>query len=297
MRTVGEGERAQRHQRVCGNDLLGRQAEHMGRLPGVDRDQETVLVPQPLRPLAPDQTVVHAREGEFHHRPVLRPVRELLGHREPGPGTAVGVVRMPVDHPLLPLPVGHGLAVGSGLVRTREGQRGDTVVEFGGEGGRVGDGEGRHEQGRTVVGPLVRPVVDRYVRDVRGGGVRVRVRAVQPPPVGEVKRETVGPRLAARDPRHRLMGQRPPQAGQHGRPGTGEPGPVRRREVGAYGAQLVGERGLGIGHGGTVHGRAPWVRGLCVAVARADRHTDHQCTVWNEWIAWTPCPPCPPCPP
>ncbi|CAM5670053.1 hypothetical protein STENM223S_03660 [Streptomyces tendae] len=114
VRSVRHGERAQRHQRMRGEPLLARPLQHVRRLPGMHRDQHRVPVPQLRRPHARHQAPGrrHRQQPQPHHRPVLGSVRELLGHREARPRTAVGVVRMPVDHPLLPLPVVPGHSSG-----------------------------------------------------------------------------------------------------------------------------------------------------------------------------------------
>ena len=235
----------------------------MLRLPRMHRDQQPLPVPHPVRPPARHQALGrrHRHHPQLHHRPVLGPVRELLGHREPGPGTAVGMEGMPVDHPLLPLPVPSRPLLRVSARRlppcpARDSANEATLcAEFGGEGRAV-----RYGRGRSSAGPGRRT-------DVRSSRTAVAYAAVaygsacgpcsrRPSARRRVRPVPAG--LPSGDPGQRLMGERTPQPGQHRRPGPGQLGGVPRRESGADVGQFVGD--LGLGAGGTVHGRAPRVR-------------------------------------
>ncbi len=254
---VGGGQGAQGHQRMrreTGPHPLVLQ--DVRRLPRVHRDQDPARVPQLRRPVAGDQAFLgpYGDQPEFHHRPVLGRVRQLLGHRETGPGTAVRVVGVPVDHPLLPLPGGQrgGVLPGGRLTGPGEREGGRTGVQLGGELLPVRHPEGRHQPRGLPVGPAV----EQQLAHVGPGRVRIRQWTLQPGAPGQQQRQAVGRVLAAHDPGQGLEGQGPPQPGQHGRPRTAERGGVRGSERRAYAGQLGGDGLFGRG-GGRMHAEAP----------------------------------------
>ncbi len=159
---------------------------------------------------------------------------------------------MPVHHPLLPRPVAVRPLVRV-ILRGRPGQRQrrHAVPQFRGEPRRVRHGEIGRQPRRVVVGD----VVEAYDADVGVRPVRVGGRTGQPAAVPKAQDEAVTHAAAARDPGQRLMGERTPQPGQHGGTGARQPGREPGEQSGPEGGQFVGD--LGLGGGGTMHGRAP----------------------------------------